>query len=218
MFQLPLFPLNTVLFPGMPLHLHIFEPRYQRMVQTCMAGDQTFGVVLIRRGLEALGPLAEPHTMGCTARIVETLPLGGNRMNLVAVGQDRFRIHELYHESEPYLVGKVAYKPLKVRNAPYLEQSAEALRPWVARYLEILARASNPPGESQELPQEALPLVYLGAILLQMLPGSKQDFLEMEYAEDLAQDLLKHYRRELRLLHAMFDTGKGENVGPFSMS
>lgn len=218
MFQLPLFPLNTVLFPGMPLHLHIFEPRYRHMVQTCMAGDQTFGVVLIRQGVEALGPLAEPHGVGCTAHIVETMPLGGNRMNLAAVGQERFRIHELDRNSEPYLVGKVEYYPLKVRDAQTLEEQAEKLRPWVGRYLEDLARASKSPSETADLPGEALPLIYLGAILLMMPAGMKQSFLEAEYADDLADNLLGHYRRELGLLSAMLATDKGEKAGPFSMS
>ena len=58
--EIPLFPLNTVLFPNAPLRLHIFEERYKRMVNDCLAEKQPFGVVLIRHGLEALGPLAEP--------------------------------------------------------------------------------------------------------------------------------------------------------------
>ena len=50
MFELPLFPLETVLFPSMPIHLHIFEPRYREMINRCITLDQPFGVVLIRRG------------------------------------------------------------------------------------------------------------------------------------------------------------------------
>jgi Lon protease-like protein len=57
MFELPLFPLNTVLFPGMPLTLHIFEDRYKRMIRTCLKTRQPFGVVLVRHGQEAFGPL-----------------------------------------------------------------------------------------------------------------------------------------------------------------
>jgi len=70
MFELPLFPLNTVLYPGTPLYLHIFEPRYQRMINLCLNEHRPFGVVLIRHGQEALGPLAEPYRIGCTADII----------------------------------------------------------------------------------------------------------------------------------------------------
>ena len=67
MFELPLFPLNIVLFPGMPLSLHIFEDRYKLLIGKCLQERQPFGVVLIKKGIEALGPLAEPHHIGCTA-------------------------------------------------------------------------------------------------------------------------------------------------------
>ena len=86
MFELPLFPLNTVLFPGMPLPLHIFEDRYKQMINNCLEEKEPFGVVLIRNGKEALGPLAQPHSIGCTARIVEVQKLSDGRMNITSVG------------------------------------------------------------------------------------------------------------------------------------
>ena len=88
MLNLPLFPLNTVLFPEMPLPLHIFEVRYKQMIAKCLAGDRTFGVVLIKHGSEALGPLAEPYSIGCTARIIESQSLGEGRMEITTVGED----------------------------------------------------------------------------------------------------------------------------------
>ena len=99
MFELPLFPLNTVLFPGMPLTLHIFEDRYKLMIGKCIQERQPFGVVLIRRGLEALGPVADTHSVGCMAfiRQVERLEQGRTlvRMGLNhrrnTIPQGRFR-------------------------------------------------------------------------------------------------------------------------------
>jgi uncharacterized protein len=61
-FELPLFPLQTVLFPGMPFVLHIFEQRYRQMIGECLRDDQPFGVVLIREGEEVGDPLVEPFT------------------------------------------------------------------------------------------------------------------------------------------------------------
>src|ERR671932_1191815 len=107
--ELPLFPLRVVLFPGMRLPLHIFEERYKLMIGTCMVTDQTFGVALIRSGREVGGP-AETYPTGTTARIIQMERLPEGRMNLVAVGVDRFRLlHRL--EGEPYVRGLVQLLP-----------------------------------------------------------------------------------------------------------
>ena len=95
MFELPIFPLNTVLFPGMPLSLHIFEDRYKLMIGKCLQERRAFGVVLIRQGAEALGPLAEPNKIGCTAFISQVERLHQGRMNIGVIGQRRFRIISL---------------------------------------------------------------------------------------------------------------------------
>src|SRR3712207_3404751 len=106
---LPLFPLRVVLFPGMRLPLHIFEDRYKLMIGTCMVTDRTFGVALIRSGSEVGGP-AEVHPIGTTARIVEVERLPEGRLNLVAVGVDRFEIVERYAD-QPYASGLVRLLP-----------------------------------------------------------------------------------------------------------
>ena len=83
---MPLFPLGLVLYPEEELPLHIFESRYKQMIEHCLAEEKQFGVVLIRRGSEALGPLAEPHSIGCTARILEVQPLDEGRMQITTIG------------------------------------------------------------------------------------------------------------------------------------
>src|SRR5256885_6297863 len=103
--ELPLFPLNVVLFPSMRLPLHIFEERYKLMVGTCMVTDQTFGVALIQSGVEVGGP-AQIFAVGTTARIVEIDRLPDGRMNLVVVGGERFRLLERI-DDKPYAVGRV---------------------------------------------------------------------------------------------------------------
>ena len=101
MVDLPLFPLNTVLFPGGTLPLHIFEDRYKQMMGECIEQQAPFGVVLIKSGPEVGGP-AEPHGVGTTARISRVQELEGGRLNLVAVGVERFRILTIT-QSQPYL-------------------------------------------------------------------------------------------------------------------
>ena len=98
--EIPLFPLNTVLFPGAMLPLHIFEERYKLMVGRCIERGEPFGVVLIRSGLEVGGP-AQPHEVGTTVRITRVERLDDGRMNLITLGVQRFRVRELLH-GEPW--------------------------------------------------------------------------------------------------------------------
>lgn len=89
--QLPLFPLNTVLFPGGLLPLKIFEQRYLEMTKRCVRDDSPFGVCLIREGHE-VGDPAVPSVIGCTARIGEWELPHPNLFHLVAHGEQRFRV------------------------------------------------------------------------------------------------------------------------------
>ena len=99
--ELRLFPLHTVLFPGMTLPLNVFEPRYLQLVDECTRDDEPFGVALIREGPE-VGGFAVPHDIGTTARIEVAEPGLLNRISLLSRGERRFRITELHHD-RPYL-------------------------------------------------------------------------------------------------------------------
>jgi Lon protease-like protein len=111
--MLPFFPLNTVLFPHVPISLHIFEERYKRMIARCLADRQPFGVVLLQQGTAEHQPGQEviPYTVGCTAQITQAEVVSDGRMNIVAIGQERFHILSFDH-SEPYLTGAVELIPI----------------------------------------------------------------------------------------------------------
>ena len=217
MIELPLFPLNTVLFPGMPLTLHIFEERYKRMMRTCLRTREPFGVVLIRHGEEAFGPLADPHHIGTTARILETEPLRNGKMNIVALGQKRFRILDLDF-SRPYLVGKVEFYPLANGDGYALEKTGRRLRPWVERYMHILTEVNDVELNPDHLPNDPMVLGYLAAVLLQIPPEQKQALLAAERALDLLTDMYNIYRREVPLLRAMLNEDLRETAGSFSVN
>ena len=102
--EMPLFPLEVVLFPGGVLPLHIFEQRYRLMIQYCLDNDRLFGIVLIKRGRE-VGEHAEPYLVGTAVKIIEVDRLEDGRMNLITLGQHRFEIMEIRREL-PYLVGQ----------------------------------------------------------------------------------------------------------------
>ena len=215
MFELPLFPLNTVLFPGMPLHLHIFEERYKKMIQFCLERSVPFGVVLIRQGVEAYGPIAEPYPVGCTARIIEMEPLSEGRMNIVAVGQERFRTVLLDSRKAAFLTGIVQPFPLSNSNSGALENAGQRLKPWVKRYLEVLAKSENVKMEVPDIPDDPETLAYLAAISLQVPNKDKQDFLSEESTTDLLEKLLATYRREIALLRAAM-ASRPDSVANFS--
>jgi Lon protease-like protein len=117
---LPLFPLEVVLFPGNPLPLHIFEPRYKEMIGECLANQMQFGVV---RALDQ--GIAE---IGCAAEIVSvTKKYEDGRLDLVAEGRRRFEVLELNQERS-YLRAEVLFVPEESNPSVVEEQRARALQ------------------------------------------------------------------------------------------
>lgn len=212
--KLPLFPLHTVLFPGMPLPLHIFEPRYQAMIQTCLNCQAPFGVVLIRSGPEVGGP-AEPHAIGTSASIsrVERLPDG--RMNIEVVGQERIKILALQHD-EAYLTGTVENYPLDGAEDPPAHKSARALAPWLGRYLTLLGEAAGAPFDKKHLPNNPASLAYLAAIVVQIPLEEKQRLLSLPTAVELLDHERTIYRREVSLVRAILNNGQADMDTSFS--
>ena len=98
--RLRLFPLNTVLFPGAVLNLHVFEERYRLMIASCLAGDHRFGVVLIARGSEVGGGDVR-HDRGTMATIEVASPTPDGRYGVLARGGDRLRVHS-WLDDAPY--------------------------------------------------------------------------------------------------------------------
>jgi len=213
MYELPLFPLNTVLFPGMPLPLHIFEERYKELVADCIRENRPFGVVLIAEGAAERGPLAKPYVVGCTAEIAQVQPLEHGRMLIMTVGRERFRIVRL-EPGRPYLVGVVEPAPLLEDDEEALASHAEALQPLVVAYLNKLAQLGSVEMEPEQVPDDPLSLIYLAATIIQLSPEEKQAFLALDRATDLAAALVRAYRSELALMQTM----PTEDIGIFSVN
>jgi len=111
---IPLFPLNAVLFPGGPLRLRIFEPRYLDMVSRCMREDTGFGVALIVAGREA-GGAAQTVEIGTLARIVDFEQLDDGLLGITARGERRFRILHVHQESDGLNVCQVEWRDEEAR-------------------------------------------------------------------------------------------------------
>ena len=107
--NVPLFPLNTVLFPGGPLPLRIFEARYLDMISDCMKKDVPFGVLLIREGQEA-GP-ASTHEVGTLAKIVDWYRGSDGLLGVTAMGTQRFRLLSADRQDDGLNVGEIELLP-----------------------------------------------------------------------------------------------------------
>jgi Lon protease-like protein len=211
--RLPLFPLNTVLFPGMPLPLHIFEERYKLMIGTCLVTDRTFGVSLIREGHE-VGEPADPFAVGTFARILDVERLPDGRMNLVAVGVRRYRLLHVLEE-RPFLVGRVRALPdADERVEPALAASvAEGFRAYVR---------DLPGGEGVidrlELSDDPEALSFQIAASLQIPAPRRQDLLELESTAERLGRLEAIIRREHETYRLLGRADPGKNAGPFSLN
>ena len=208
MYEIPLFPLNTVLFPGMPLPLHIFEERYKEMISYCVKEKEPFGVVLVKEGEVEYDTEAKPYAIGCTAEIAQVQPLDDGRMMIMTVGKERFRIIELKHD-KPYLVGVVQAAPLAREDEIKLADAADLLHPLVTDYLDILARAGDVKFDIEQIPSDAESLVYLAATLIQLPQEEKQNLLAVDKATILLRRLYQVYSREVSLMRWMPESDQG---------
>lgn len=170
--RLPIFPLQAVLFPGTPLPLHIFEPRYKRMLADCLAADRRFGITPLdgERG----GP--ETGTVGCVAEVRVNQELPDGRSNIVVLGGSRFVLSRFLEESLPYLVALVQTFDDDPGTTPSTEDTA-ALRVLFTRYFAALRQLHDAEPEEPTLPDDALPLSFQVAGSVECDPGVKQRLL-----------------------------------------
>ena len=174
--ELPLFPLNSVLFPGATLPLHIFEERYKLMIGRCLQSGSPFGVLLIRSGNE-VGEAGEPFEVGTTARIVRVQHLDEGRMNLVCLGEQRFRLLKTLRDT-PYLVGEV--EPLDSTDADGedVAELAETVGALFAEYYRLYLAVSNQWARQIGMPGGAAELADFVGSRLAVSLWTKQRLLE----------------------------------------
>lgn len=173
--QLPLFPLNTVLFPGNAMPLQIFEPRYQRMLKDCMDGDRRFGVVLIKAGAE-VGGRALTHAVGTIARIIQVNEIGEGRFFVSAQGEERFRL-VARHEDDPYPSGEVE-AIIDVPGDGDLAMLAGTVRERAGEFLNLVMGLGGGWAGRRTLPDAPERLSYYVPKLLRIDLAGKQHLLE----------------------------------------
>jgi len=172
---LRLFPLQTVLFPGMRMPLHIFEDRYRKMIRECIEEDAPFGVLLIREGAE-VGSGAIPHNVGTTARITQVEYLEDGRMNIFTIGYQRFRVVQLMTDRD-YLSGEVELieqEPPTDGAWKALERARDLFNDYLRTYLAMNDQWSR----GVELPDDPGVAADFIATRTETMPETKQDWLE----------------------------------------
>ena len=189
---LPLFPLNTVLFPGMPLHLQVFEERYELLVRRCLDDQLPFGVNLIKSGSE-VGEPAEPHLIGTTARIAACKELSEGRFRIVAIGVRRYRLLDYTYHAEPYMIGFGEELRDARGNDRETHRVMESLSDHFRSYFESLAKRAGIPVPKYDLPSEPEEFSMVMAAILQTESAEKQELLEMT-------DTAARLRREAEIL------------------
>lgn len=179
---LPIFPLKTVLFPGMPLPLRIFEPRYKKMIGECLAGSGNFGVVLIKEGEEA-GPPTVPFEVGTEAKIIKAERMDDGQLFIIVSGQRRLKIVKLL-EPEPYLSAEVVFLPELEgdRNAALLTD--QILRLVLSDFVQLASIFTLEPVYPFRFPNDPARFSFLAAHLLSAPMTIKQKLLESETVED----------------------------------
>ena len=171
-FRLPIFPLSVVLFPGTPLPLHIFEPRYRRMLADCLEGDRRFGITPAGRG----DALPEPGTVGCVAEIRVNQELPDGRANVVVLGAERFVLTRALEDAAPYFVALVQPFDDEPGSEPP-EESVARLREVFAGYYALLRQLNDVEPEDTTLPDEPRDLSFHVAAAIECDPGVKQRLL-----------------------------------------
>ena len=198
--EIPLFPLNTVLFPGWPMPLHIFEPRYLEMVRYCTENKSPFGILLIREGKAEGDVYVEPYDVGCMVSITQTEQLQDGRLLIMTVGQERFQVQSL-RRNKPYLVGQVAQLPYLPEKTAPLQKAANELHPLVLNYLtQLTTLADNIEFDPTQVPTEPEALSHMAASLLQVSLETKQSLLEAKKISNALNFLTNQYRREIDIL------------------
>lgn len=188
---LPLFPLDVVLFPGTPLPLHIFEPRYREMISECLDRKMSFGVVRAKE--EGVAEI------GCTAEIItvaKKYPDG--RMDIVTEGRERFEVMQVNQERS-FLQAEVLYLQDEPEKA-----TAEEIAQAVKLQGEIIELAGSTPPNPSESEDPRLSFNLVGPLPLdldfkQTLLGMKSEAERMQAVISYFEAILPNLRRTVRV-------------------
>ena len=205
---IPLFPLNTVLYPGMLMPLHIFEPRYRAMIDDTMQGSQSFAIALIDDGRQEGDISVTPKTIGTVAQIAQLRHLNPEKMNVWVVGDEKIEILDYHRTADDYLMARVRVLPDDASSAatyvPQLDSLREMFEAYILLKLKLNDRA--PKEVHYELSGEPEALSYQIASLLDVSLAEKQMLLELSSVVERLTCEAEILAREIEYLHEILKT------------
>jgi len=193
---IPVFPLDHVLLPGLPLPLHIFEPRYRQMLADIEASRDGFGIVALSRGSETSADV-DFAKIGTLAEILEKEPYPDGSCDLLTVGSRRFRIVDVDSSAKPYLQAQVEW--LSEDDGDLPADLALMVTALFGRYSQVLSDVSDR-DRDVELVGDPVRLSYEVAARVQLPVSQRQKLLAMPTAADRLLACLIVMRREITLI------------------
>lgn len=214
--ELPLFPLPIVLFPGVPLPLHIFEPRYRQMLADIRAHDSLFGLSFFDE-TESEGDVPAIGSIGCVAEVTEVQPLPDSRSNILSIGLIRYRLEAYVDRDAPYLVGRVSFFEDDEESAEFPDERAEEVSKLFMRIARAVRIINDERASLPELPPTAPErLSFLVAAAMELDTKVKLELLELRSTaerlkrlRDLLARAVSNYEERARL----HDIAKGNGHG-----
>ncbi len=206
---IPLFPLNTVLFPGMPLPLRVFEERYLRMLDDHKGADPAFGVVLIKSGRET-GLYPEVYATGTAASLVSDRHRRSQRSNIVVTGGSRFRITDI-DWSRGYGLASIDYVDETPSEALDLDPLMRTTKELLRRYILGITRLTGRRFDQVRLPIDPAACSWEIATRLPLHTWERQFLLEQARTAERFETLRYLLRRELALLYGAGAAGLAMN-------
>jgi ATP-dependent Lon protease len=177
--ELPLFPLPVVLFPGVPLPLHIFEPRYRQMLSDIHVGNNLFGLSYFDSSTSE-HDVPPAGNVGCVAEVTETQSFPDGRSNILTLGVIRYRIESYVERDDPYLVARVSFFEDDNEDDALLADSSREVADTFSRIAQAVRtindERTNLPDISDTEPQR---LSFLVAAAMEIETDVKQELLEL---------------------------------------
>lgn len=201
--RLRLFPLNSVLFPGAVLNLHVFEPRYRQMIAECLDANEAFGVVLIRDGEEAGDADVLSHDIGTTAEICDVTPLPAGRYYISTTGRRRFKIHDVVSR-DPYLLVDVEYLEEEFDDESAIDELSAEVRDEFREYVRLLVEFSGMSAEF-DMPSDPVDASFLIGDALRVADTMKQRLLELSNTQQRLTVELGFLRKLLPQLRTLLE-------------
>lgn len=187
--DLPLFPLPVVLFPGVPLPLHIFEPRYRQMISDIRLAKNLFGLAYFDPNSSENEVPPAGH-IGCVAEVTETQTFPDGRSNILTIGVIRYRIESYLERGDPYLVAQVTYFEDEEEDESLLADAAREVADTFTRIAQAVRTINDEratlPDISDTEPQR---LSFLVAAAMEIEADVKQELLELRSTSERLERL-----------------------------